>query len=180
MAMPSRVHTGLGGLFVGMLLLGGATSLPELATDVTAAVAGAPDLAIGDLFGSSMANMAILAVIDLLHRGRVWPATGLGHARVAAIAMALTVILLLGLIAPTGSRRLDRPRADRARRGATSLAAAWIRRARTGPASNHAGFRMTSSLRPLGLERRPGTRPLRCHVAACAVAADSSSSPPRR
>ena len=47
-----------------MLLLAGATSLPEVATDVSAALEGAPDLAVGDLFGSSMANMAILAIID--------------------------------------------------------------------------------------------------------------------
>lgn len=94
------VQTRLGGLFVGMLLLAGATSLPEIATDVTAAVAGSPDLAVGDLLGSSMANMAILAIIDLLHRGRVWPSIGLGHARVASIAMALTAILLLGIVTP--------------------------------------------------------------------------------
>ncbi|MEZ5236148.1 MAG: hypothetical protein R2749_26160 [Acidimicrobiales bacterium] len=60
----------LGRLFIGTLLVAFATSLPEVATDVTAAVNDAPDLAVGDLFGSSMANMAILAIIDLRHRGR--------------------------------------------------------------------------------------------------------------
>lgn len=62
-------RTGLGGLVVGMFLLAGATSLPEIATDMSAALAGAPDLAVGDLFGSSMANMAILALVDLVYRG---------------------------------------------------------------------------------------------------------------
>jgi len=95
-------RTGLGGLLVGMLLMAGATSLPEVATDVSASLVGAPDLAVGDLFGSSMANMAILATIDLLHRGGVWPSVGLGHARVATIAIALTSIAILGIIAPTG------------------------------------------------------------------------------
>jgi cation:H+ antiporter len=93
-------RTGLGGLFVGMLLLAAATSLPEIVTDVSAAASGAPDLAIGDLFGSSMANMAILAFVDLLHRGRVWPSTTLGHARLASIAIALTAIMLLGIVSP--------------------------------------------------------------------------------
>lgn len=79
-------------LFVGTLMLAFATSLPELLTTVSAARAGAPDLAAGNIFGSSMANMAILATIDLLYRGRVWPAVELGHARVAAVAIALTAM----------------------------------------------------------------------------------------
>lgn len=95
-------RTGLGGLLVGMLLLAGATSLPEIATDVSAALEGAPDLAVGDLFGSSMANMAILAIIDLAHRGRVWPGVGLGHARLAAIGIGLTSVALLAILVPPG------------------------------------------------------------------------------
>lgn len=89
-------------LFVGSLLLAFATSLPELTTDITAARAGAPDLAIGDLFGSSMANMAILAVLDLLYRGSVWPSVEFGHARVAAVGIALTALATLAIAAPTG------------------------------------------------------------------------------
>jgi cation:H+ antiporter len=89
--------TGLGRLFVGTLILAFATSLPELVTDVTAVLADAPDLAIADLFGSSMANMAILAIIDLRHRGRVWPVVELGHTRVAAVAVTLTGLALLGM-----------------------------------------------------------------------------------
>ena len=89
---------GMSRLFVGTLILAFATSLPELVTDVTAARAGAPDLAVGDLFGSSMANMAILAIIDLLYRGRVWPSVELGHARVAAVAIALTSLAALSIL----------------------------------------------------------------------------------
>lgn len=89
-------------LFVGTLLLAFATSLPELVTDVTAARAGAPDLAVGDLFGSSMANMAVLAIVDLLYRGRVWPTVELGHARVAAVAIALTALAALSIYVPPG------------------------------------------------------------------------------
>ena len=84
-------------LFVGTLMLAFATSLPELVTDITAARAGAPDLAAGDLFGSSMANMAILAIIDLLYRGNVWPSVELGHARVAAVGIGLTAIAALSI-----------------------------------------------------------------------------------
>jgi cation:H+ antiporter len=93
-------RTGLGGLVVGMFLLAGATSLPEIATDVSAALADAPDLAVGDLFGSSMANMAILAVVDLVYRGRVWTRVGLGQTRLAAVAIVLTSVALVAMLVP--------------------------------------------------------------------------------
>jgi cation:H+ antiporter len=95
-------RTRLSRLLVGMLLVAGATSLPELAIGVTAALDGAPDLALGNLLGASMANMAILALIDLLHRGRVWPHVEVGHARVASITIVLAAIVTLGIISPTG------------------------------------------------------------------------------
>jgi cation:H+ antiporter len=95
-------RTGLGGFLVGMLLLATATSLPELATGVSAALDRAPDLAVGNLLGSSMANMAILAVIDLAHRGRVWPTVGIAHARLASIAIALTALAVLAVLSPSG------------------------------------------------------------------------------
>ncbi len=88
-------------LFVGTLMLAFATSLPEVVTDITAARADAPDLAVGDLLGSSMANMAILAIIDLLYRGQVWPSVELGHARVAAVAIGLTAVATLSIMTGT-------------------------------------------------------------------------------
>jgi cation:H+ antiporter len=91
-------RTKLSGLFVGSLMLAFATSIPELVSEVTAARAGAPNLAVGDLLGSSMANMAILAIIDLLYRGKVWPSVELGHARVAAVAIALHAIITLTIL----------------------------------------------------------------------------------
>jgi cation:H+ antiporter len=95
-------RTGLGGFLIGMLLLATATSLPELATGVSAAIDEAPDLAVGNLLGSSMANMAILAIIDLAHRGRVWPKVGIAHARLASIAIALTAVAVLAVLSPSG------------------------------------------------------------------------------
>lgn len=58
-------RTGLGGAWVGAILLAAATSLPELTTDIFAVRQGQVSLAVGDLFGSSMVNMLILAVADL-------------------------------------------------------------------------------------------------------------------
>jgi cation:H+ antiporter len=55
-------------MFVGTLLLAGATSLPELLTTISAINQGVPNLAAGNLLGSNMFNMFLLAVLDLLHR----------------------------------------------------------------------------------------------------------------
>jgi cation:H+ antiporter len=96
-------RAGLSRLLVGMLLVAAATSLPELVVDVSAALRDAPDLAVGDLFGSTMANMAILAVVDLLGRQRVWISVEVGHARVAAVAIALTALATLGILTPPGA-----------------------------------------------------------------------------
>ena len=86
-------RSGLGRVWIGTILLAGATSLPELATDVAAVRFGAPDLAAGDLFGSSMANMLILAIIDLLPpRGRVLQRATFDHALAACLAIALNAL----------------------------------------------------------------------------------------
>jgi cation:H+ antiporter len=85
--------TGLGRLWTGSVLLAAATSLPEIATDVSAVRLGAADLAVGDLFGSSMANMLILALVDLRPpRGRVLQAATLDHALAASLALSLNAI----------------------------------------------------------------------------------------
>src|SRR5215472_8511479 len=57
--------TGLGEMWTGWVLLAGATSVPEFVTDTSAVRIDAANLAGGDLFGSSLTNMAILAVLAL-------------------------------------------------------------------------------------------------------------------
>ena len=59
-------RTGLGEMWTGWVLLAAATSLPEFITDVSAVKLHAANLAAGDLFGSSLTNMAILAVLVLM------------------------------------------------------------------------------------------------------------------
>jgi cation:H+ antiporter len=83
--------TGLSGLWIGVVLMASATSLPEIFTDVSAALMNAPDLAAGDLFGSNMANMLILGIIDLMHRQkRVWQQAAFEHALSSGLAIFLT------------------------------------------------------------------------------------------
>jgi len=124
-------------LFVGMLLVAGATSLPEIVTVVSAALDGAPDIAVGDLFGAGMANMATLAVIDLLHRHRVWPSIEIEHARVASVAITLFAIAVLGILMPVNPA-LGRFGVDTLLIAGTYVAAvAWMRRS---PASRFGGL----------------------------------------
>ncbi|GAA5508206.1 sodium:calcium antiporter [Novipirellula caenicola] len=64
-------RTGLGKAFAGALLLGGATSLPELATTLTASYSGAAELAGNNLLGGVVMQVAVLALIDaFVLRGR--------------------------------------------------------------------------------------------------------------
>ncbi len=59
--------TGMSRGFVGVILLGFVTSLPEMVSTLSATVfVNAPDLALGNIFGSNAANLAILALIDLI------------------------------------------------------------------------------------------------------------------
>lgn len=58
--------TGLGGAIVGLVLLGGVTSLPEIATSATAALGGSGGLAMNNLIGGVSLQLLVLAVIDIL------------------------------------------------------------------------------------------------------------------
>lgn len=59
-------ETGIGREFLGILLLGGITSLPEIAVATTATLQGAPTLSINDVLGSAAINVVILALADVV------------------------------------------------------------------------------------------------------------------
>ncbi len=85
--------TGLGRLWIGVVLMAAATSLPEVFTTMSAGWIDAPDLAAGNLFGAGMSNMLTLGLIDLLYRQkRVWQQAALGHTLAATLAMVLTAL----------------------------------------------------------------------------------------
>jgi len=84
-------HTGLGRLWIGVVLLAGATSLPEVFTAVSAVLLDAPNIAVGDLFGAGLSNMLTLALIDAVHRQkRIWQQAALEQALIASLAVILT------------------------------------------------------------------------------------------
>lgn len=92
--------TGLGRLLVGSVLLAGATSLPELTVDISAVRLGKPDLAVGDLLGSSLMNLLILALLDLLYqsRGGMLSKQAAAHALSGSVAAGLACVVALGLL----------------------------------------------------------------------------------
>ena len=64
--------TGWGRLFVGSLLVALATSLPELATNITAVRLDPPnpELAVGNVMGANMLNMFTLSMVALAFGGK--------------------------------------------------------------------------------------------------------------
>lgn len=88
--------TGWGQAFVGMLLLGGITSLPEVANTITSSVTGNPALAINNLLGSAAINILLLAVADaFIGRDAVTSAV----ARPSTLMMATLCMLVLITVA---------------------------------------------------------------------------------
>ena len=61
--------TGLGRIWVGLVLLALITSMPELVTGVSSvALVGLPDLGLGTLLGSCIFNLSIIALLDIMCR----------------------------------------------------------------------------------------------------------------
>jgi len=84
--------------FVGTLLVAFSTSLPELTVAVSALKLGALDLAIGNLLGSNLFDMAIVAVDDLAYRsGPLLSATSKAHAGTAISAMVMSGAVIAAL-----------------------------------------------------------------------------------
>jgi cation:H+ antiporter len=83
--------TGMTGGWIGLALLATVTSIPELTTGVSAvALAGKPNLAIGNVLGACVLNLAMLVVVDLLHRGEsFYRRAGIGHVLSASFGIVL-------------------------------------------------------------------------------------------
>jgi cation:H+ antiporter len=92
--------TGLGRLLIGSILLAGATSLPELSVDISAVRMNLPNVAVGDLMGSSLMNLLILGVLDLLpgSRGRALSRISAAHSLPAALGIVLTSLAAIAIV----------------------------------------------------------------------------------
>jgi len=90
--------TGLGEGFVGSIFVAWTTSLPEVVVSMAAVRIGAQDLAIGNLLGSNMFNILILAVDDVFYTaGPFLSHVSASHAVTGLMAMIMTGVAIIGL-----------------------------------------------------------------------------------
>lgn len=93
--------------FVGSLFVALVTSMPELAVTVSALRLGALDMAVGNLLGSNLFNVFILAIDDMFYRpGALLAATSQVHAVTAGSALTMTGLAMVGLFFKPVSRVL--------------------------------------------------------------------------
>ena len=91
-------ESGLGQTFVGSILMAMTSSLPEAVVSIAAVRIGAVDMAIGNLFGSNLFNLFILAVDDLFfQQGPLLSNISPSHVISAGTAIAMTAISIIGL-----------------------------------------------------------------------------------
>lgn len=95
--------TKLGRSMAGLILLAGATSLPELMVGWTGVQIGALDLTIGELLGSCLLNLLILALMDLVTRtkGSMISRISEAHSLSAATCILLAGTVLMSLLVQT-------------------------------------------------------------------------------
>lgn len=93
------VTTGLSRSFVGNFFLAVSTSLPEIAASLAAIRLGAMDMAIGNVLGSNLFNITLLAIYDLVDgKANFWSSLTTANAFAAVIAMLMTGIVIISII----------------------------------------------------------------------------------
>ena len=96
--------TGWGHSFIGSSFIAIATSLPELAVSISAARRGVFDMAVANLLGSTLFNIAILGVTDFFYTKEPL----LHHVSVNNTLAALTAIISMGIVVVGLTYRSDK------------------------------------------------------------------------
>jgi len=91
---------GVSTLFTGLVIVGFATSMPEMVASVQASLAGAPEIAWGNVVGSNLANTMLILGISALVAPIILSASG---RRDAVVALGATVLLWGLVLAQIGS-----------------------------------------------------------------------------
>ena len=88
--------SGISASWIGLILLSTATSLPELVTGISSvAFADAPDIAVGDVLGSTVFNLAILVMLDALYkRETLYSKAAQGH--ILSVSLGSLLIAFAG------------------------------------------------------------------------------------
>jgi cation:H+ antiporter len=92
------IKTGLGGSFVGAFMLAVVTSLPEVSACYGAIRVGSVNMALGNLFGSNVFNMAIIPIADFVYgKGVIFEHVSQGHIVSAIFAIIAVLIPVIGI-----------------------------------------------------------------------------------
>ena len=92
-------YSGLGQSFFGTLFIAASTSLPEVVVSIAAIRLKTIDLAIGNVFGSNIFNIAILSLDDLLYtKGPLFIFTSPNHIIPVLGTIIITAIGIIGII----------------------------------------------------------------------------------
>ncbi len=93
-------RTRLDGMFIGTLLMAGATSLPEFLTSINAIRQRVLNIAAGNMLGSNMFNMLLIGLVGLVFfRQRVLRRVAMKHALTASFAVLLTGMVIFFILA---------------------------------------------------------------------------------
>lgn len=112
--------------FVGMLLLGGITSLPEVANTLTASAIGKPALAINNLLGSAAINVLLLAIADaFVGRHAVTAITAKPSTMIMA-ALCMIVLVVIAFIVTLGDVAAGPIGVGAAAIGVLSILSFWL------------------------------------------------------
>lgn len=99
--------TGLGQTFFGVVFVALATSLPEVVVAIAALRIGAIDMAIGNIYGSNLFNIGILALDDFFYMpGPLLASVSPSHIIAALAATTMTAITVIGLMYRSERKRL--------------------------------------------------------------------------
>ncbi len=93
-------RTKLGGMFIGTLLIAGATSLPEFLASINSLQQGVIGLAAGNMLGSNMFNMALVGLLGLIfYKQRVLRRVAMRHTLTASLATTLVGLATFFILA---------------------------------------------------------------------------------
>jgi len=96
-------RTGLGQLWMGLVVIALVTSLPELFTGISAVtIVDAPDLTIGDLIGANTFNLLNLALLDIAYRnGSILAASSPTHRLMGWFSLLLVLVVAVSIFVST-------------------------------------------------------------------------------
>ncbi|MDX1497220.1 MAG: calcium/sodium antiporter [Salinisphaeraceae bacterium] len=103
-ALGVSKRLGVSPLLSGLVIVGFGTSMPEMVVSVDAVISGQPDIAIGNVVGSNIANILLILGLCALITPLSVSATALGR---DAIVVIVTSLLFVGLAWGVGLAQID-------------------------------------------------------------------------